>query len=124
MGGGVVGEVSRGIGIFVAGLAFGGRGQHGHLSLGGGLQVGARAVAGVGHGQGLGRGGAEVFAGLLDHRHELARIGFLPGGGAGDDHAFLCVGDGLRVVGMAVAPLDFHAPGFQFHRMEIGRAHV
>lgn len=104
------------------GLAFGGWCEHGHLSFGGGLQVGACAVAGVGHGQGLGRagGGPEVFAGLLHHGPELAGVGFLPGDFAGDDHAFLFVGDGLRVAGMAVAAFDIHAPGFPLDGMVVG----
>ena len=99
-----VGEVLGGVGILLRGFAFGGGDEHRSLLFGGGLQVGTRAVATVGQSQrvGAGRSGPEVFAGWLDHRRQLANVGFLAGGFAGHNDAFLGIGHGLRIVGESV----------------------
>lgn len=87
------------------------------------LHVGPCAVARIGHAQGVLRGGAQVFSGLLEQRHELAAVVFLTRGFAGDNDPFLGVGHGLRVVGKTVLLAHLHAAGLGFERV-IVRASV
>ena len=126
-GDGVVGrivmEVLTRVRVVFGGRAFGWWHQHRQVFFGGGLQVAARSIPRVGQGHSGGRGHAQVLPGLLYHWHQLAVVGFLAVGVAGNDHAFLAIGHGLGVVGVAIGVADFHPPGFRFDRM-IVRASV
>jgi hypothetical protein len=73
----------------LGGFAAKGRGWNFRAFGTGSLQAGATAAAGAGKGHRLRGGGAGVFFGLLNHRHELAMVVFLPRGLAGDEDLFL-----------------------------------
>ena len=118
-GGRVVVEVLGGVRIVARGFAVQGRHQHGAAPIRCRLQVGPGPVAAVGQGGGLGGGHADVGARLLDHRHELAGVGFLAGGVAGDEDVFFRIDHRLGVVGEAVGITDFHDAGFRFNRVMV-----
>ena len=67
-----------------------------------------------GHGERFRRGDAEVLARLCDHGREWAGVVFVTCGFAGHQNAFLGVGHGLGVVGVAVLVAQFHPARFGF----------